>query len=139
FFVDERDFESQFSTCSTWPTRPSDPGALAAATFDGPTLAIGGVLDPGAPAVWAEHVASTLPHGQLVVIPTGGHGVLDACGAGLKGAFVADPARAVDATCATQRKLSFFYKEQKPLTAPRLRSSSRIHVGTELFLSAASF
>ena len=73
----------------------------APSTFAGPVLDIGGDLDPATPVEWAKHAASTLPLRQLIEVPTGGHGQMDACGAGLKGAFFADPSKPLDATCAT--------------------------------------
>lgn len=108
---DDDDLREELGMCKGWPVRPSEDGARAASTFAGPTLVIGGRLDPATPYFWAEHVASSLPTHALVLIPTGAHGAVDACAGGLKGAFLADPARPLDAKCATDRALSFRYDQ----------------------------
>jgi len=101
--------EEEFGSCSAWKVRPSEPHLRDAPTFAGPVLVIGGDLDPATPSSWAEHVAQSLPHDQFLRVPTGGHGLMDACGAGLKGAFFADPTRMLDGACATQRSIQFVY------------------------------
>lgn len=107
----EAELAAEFGECAVWPTRPSDPGLRQPTTHAGPVLVIGGALDPATPAFWARHAAEALANEQLVIVPTGGHGLMDACGAGLKGAFLADPSRAFEGSCATQRTLSFYYDE----------------------------
>ncbi len=73
--------------CKTWPVRPSDPLTRQPATWSGPALVIGGLLDPATPSAWAEH--------------------------GLKGGFLANPSAKIDATCATSRAITFSYPTQK--------------------------
>jgi pimeloyl-ACP methyl ester carboxylesterase len=114
----------EFDSCKTWPVRVSDPNLKKAPTFGGPVLVIGGRLDPATPAIWAERVAATLPAHQLVVVPTGGHGLMDACGATLKDSFFANPTAPLDASCATNRKLEFYY----PPTQHMLRPIGTAHV-----------
>ncbi|MBX3204337.1 MAG: alpha/beta hydrolase [Labilithrix sp.] len=111
--------EDEFAMCEVWAKRPSDPGVRAAPTFGGPVLLIGGALDPATPSVWAEHVATTLPKGQLVTVPTGGHGLMDECGGSMKGAFLLDPTRSVDSACATERTIAFYYDGPKGLRSAR--------------------
>lgn len=108
---DDDDLREELAMCKGWPVRPSEATARAASTFPGPTLVIGGRLDPATPYFWAERVASTLPNRALVVIPTGAHGAMDSCAGGIKGAFLADPSRPLDATCATDRALAFRYDQ----------------------------
>lgn len=119
---DEESLAMEFQECKTWPTRPSDALVQMPAKFAGPVFVIGGRLDPATPFFWAERVASTLQDHRLAIVPTGGHGLTDACGAGLKGAFYADPSKALDLSCATDRAISFFYDEPRTV---RLRQ--RLH------------
>lgn len=107
---DDADLREEMAMCKGWPSRPSEATARAPSTFAGPTLVIGGRVDPATPYFWAERVASTLPARSLVIIPTGAHGAVDACAGALKGAFLADPTRPLDAKCATDRTLSFRYE-----------------------------
>ena len=106
---DDEGLAQEFGDCTDWPTRPSDPTVQNPATYGGPVLVIGGDEDPATPVEWAKHAAASLPVNTFVEVPTGGHGLMDACGAGLKGGFFADPSTKLDATCATNRKLDFFY------------------------------
>lgn len=117
---DEIGLEQEFDDCKVWPTRPSEATVKLPSAFTGPVLVIGGDLDPATPGAWAKHAATTLPVRQLVEVPTGGHGQMDACGAGLKGSFFTDPQKPLDASCATNRKLDFFYE-----TPQKFRSAVR--------------
>ncbi len=101
----------EFVMCDSWAKRPSDPSVRAPSTFAGPVLVIGGKLDPATPYTWAEHVSQALPADQLIEVPTGGHGLMDECGAALKGGFLLDPQKPVDGTCATNRTLAFYYPD----------------------------
>lgn len=107
---DDADLREEMSMCKGWPSRPSEPTARAASTFAGPTLVIGGRVDPATPYFWAERVASTLPSRALVLIPNGAHGAVDACAGALKGAFLADPTRPLDTKCETDRTIAFRYE-----------------------------
>jgi pimeloyl-ACP methyl ester carboxylesterase len=101
----------EFGDCDVWPKRPSDPTVQNPATYGGPVLVIGGDMDVATPVEWAKHVASSLPVHQFFEVPTGGHGLTDTCGGGLKGSFFANPSAALDGTCATNRKLDFYYED----------------------------
>ncbi len=103
----EESFE--LAACQAWPLRPSDPITRQPARWDGPALLVGGLLDPATPSAWAEHASMTLAKDTLVLVPDGAHGLVDACGAKMKGAFLGAPDAAVDATCATSRTLTFSY------------------------------
>ncbi len=107
---DEIGLEGEFSDCDIWPKRASDPTIQEPARFSGPVLVIGGDEDPATPVEWAKHAASTLSASTFIEVPTGGHGQMDACGAGLKGAFFTDPSQKLDASCATNRKIDFYYE-----------------------------
>ncbi|MFO0735839.1 MAG: alpha/beta fold hydrolase [Labilithrix sp.] len=106
---DERALEAEFGDCQVWPTRASEPTVQDPARFTGPVLVIGGDVDPATPVEWAKQAASTLPHHVFVEVPTGGHGQMDVCGAGLKAGFLTNPDAKVDATCATNRKFDWVY------------------------------
>lgn len=107
---DEIGLEGEFGDCDIWPKRASDPTIQEPARFAGPVLVIGGDEDPATPVEWAKHAASTLSASTFIEVPTGGHGQMDTCGAGLKGAFFTDPSQKLDASCATNRKIDFFYE-----------------------------
>ena len=117
----DEELEGEFADCDVWPKRASEPTVQEPARFTGPVLVIGGDVDPATPVEWAKHAAETLAQNHLVEVPTGGHGLMDTCGAGLKGAFFTDPSASLDASCATNRKLDFYYE-----TAPKLRAQSRL-------------
>lgn len=101
--------EQQLAACKTWPTRASDSLTRTPSTFAGPTLVIGGILDPATPFTWAKHAAESLPNKTLVLVPDGAHGLMDACGGTLKGTFLAHPGEPLDASCATNRTVTFTY------------------------------
>jgi pimeloyl-ACP methyl ester carboxylesterase len=121
---DEMGLEGEFSDCDIWPKRESNPTVQEPARFTGPVLVIGGDEDPATPVEWAKHAASTLSASTFIEVPTGGHGQMDACGAGLKGAFFTDPSAKLDASCATNRKIDFYY--ETAATTTKFRSGSRI-------------
>jgi pimeloyl-ACP methyl ester carboxylesterase len=138
----------EFDDCAKWATRPSDPTVRLTPSFAGPVLVIGGSLDPATPSQWAKHVSESLPQDQFVEVPTGGHGLMDACGAELKGGFFADPGRALDTTCATQRSIQFYYEGStqhsarravfqaiRPFTTTRERISNRVLAASTPFPS----
>lgn len=104
---DEADYE--LDACASWPLRPSDPITRQPASFDGPALVIGGLLDPATPSAWAEHASKTLAKDTLVLVPNGAHGLVDACGGKMKGTFLGAPDAPVDGTCATARTVTFSY------------------------------
>ena len=108
----------EFDACTAWPKRESDTNLRRPPTFGGPALVIGGALDPATPASWAERVSATLAHDQLVIVPTGGHGLMDGCGGQLKSAFFSDPDRPLDVSCATGRAIQFFYAAPTARTRP---------------------
>jgi pimeloyl-ACP methyl ester carboxylesterase len=101
----------EFKSCTDWAKRPADPSVRnTPSNYAGPALVIGGALDPATPASWAKHVSASLPNDQFFEVPTGGHGLMDECGANLKGTFLRDPGKALDGTCATARSIKFFYE-----------------------------
>lgn len=105
--VAEASAAQMHDACTTWPKRPSAPATREPSRFTGRTLVIGGQLDPATPSAWAERAASTLGGSTLVVVPDGAHGLMDACGGAMKGAFLRGPDGAVDTSCATTRKVTF--------------------------------
>jgi pimeloyl-ACP methyl ester carboxylesterase len=123
---DEATVRREFEDCKSWPVRSSDPNLRAAPSFAGRVLVIGGALDPATPASWAEHLSASLPNDQLVVVPTGGHGLMDACGATIKGAFLTTPESPVAASCAESRSIQFYYPEAtafrslRPVSVPHV-------------------
>lgn len=123
---DEVGLEGEFSDCDIWPKRASEPTIQDPARFTGPVLVIGGDEDPATPVEWAKHAATTLSKSTFIEVPTGGHGQMDTCGAGLKGAFFTDPSAKLDATCATNRKIEFYYDAP----ATKFHSGTRIAANT---------
>src|SRR5690625_5039897 len=54
------------------PAQPMDDTATAALPGEIPTLLLAGELDPITPAHWAQALAESSPHSQLVVLPARG-------------------------------------------------------------------
>jgi len=53
-----------------------DDTATAALPGEIPTLLLAGELDPITPAHWAQALAESSPHSQLVVLPARGHSII---------------------------------------------------------------
>lgn len=108
---DDAGIAIEFEACNDWAKRPADPSVRdAPSRYAGPALVIGGALDPATPSAWAKRVSDVLPNDQFFEVPTGGHGLMDECGATLKSSFLRDPSKPLDGTCATSRAIKFFYE-----------------------------
>jgi len=90
-----------FNSCALFDMHPRlgwhDP-----VVSDIPTLVLAGDFDIQTAVSWALDTASYLPNSQAVVLPETGHGTLSFsdCALDLGEAFVEDPSRTLDATCA---------------------------------------
>ena len=88
--------------CDEWPAR-RDPADRRPWTSDIPTLVLSGEYDPTRAAGYDQMLAATLRRGVVVAVPNTGHGVLISsglCTNGLALAFINDPGRQLDTTCA---------------------------------------
>ncbi|NCC61144.1 MAG: hypothetical protein EOM12_09410, partial [Verrucomicrobiae bacterium] len=74
-----------------------------------PTLVINGAYDTQTGTNWAIEVASHLPNGYLVLVPTVGHGVMQggACPQQIIRAFLADPTQRPDTSCLASLALDY--------------------------------
>jgi pimeloyl-ACP methyl ester carboxylesterase len=95
--TDREDFEG----CDQWPTGPVRQIEARPVTSTVPALLMSAALDPGTPPSNAVFAARTLSRAQLVVSPTGTHGISfsTACGRSIMHAFLAAPGVPVDTRC----------------------------------------
>lgn len=93
--------QGAFADCAVWGVAPADAQEAAPVVSDIPTLVVAGEFDPITPATWAASAASFLPQSIFIVIPAGGHGVIDMneCTQGLMQQFLDDPLALPDASC----------------------------------------
>ncbi len=104
----EAEARSAFAGCRTLPATAPRSDVTSGVVAAVPVLVVGGVFDPITPATNASLAATTLSKAQLVLVPGGAHGQTDACGTGIKAAFL-DTLAPVDASCATAQTLAFYY------------------------------
>lgn len=104
----EAEARSAFAACRTLPAIAPRGNATSPVTASVPTLLLGGEVDPITPAAYATRAGTGLSNAQVVVVPGGAHGLVDTCGTDLKARFL-EAAGPVDASCATQHALVFYY------------------------------
>lgn len=103
--------EAFFGVCERWGTVP-DSSSRRAVVSAIPTLILSGALDPVTPTSYARAVARGLSRATLVEFPGGGHGQVaptasGECAVAIMAAFLAEPARRLDASCAARFPLKF--------------------------------
>jgi pimeloyl-ACP methyl ester carboxylesterase len=90
-----------FDDCANWDVDEADALENEPVRSDIPTLVAAGVFDPITPVRWAESAAQYLPNSTLIVVPNGGHGVIDSdrCTVRIARAFLDQPTRPLDTSC----------------------------------------
>ncbi|MEM9464760.1 MAG: alpha/beta hydrolase [Actinomycetota bacterium] len=90
--------------CPVWEQDTAYEIAGTPVTSDLPTLLLSGEFDPITPPVYADRAAETLSAATVVTQAGRGHGIWigDECIASIVQAFVADPLRTLDASCADE-------------------------------------
>lgn len=97
-----------FTECPAWDVEPR-PAASAPTRSDQPVLIIEGRFDAATAPQWVDIVRPGLPRSQYVEFPFTGHSVLgrSECAMTITTAFLDDPGRPVDGTCAAAQTLTF--------------------------------
>ncbi len=103
------DLADMYIICQLWRAGQPDPIEDLPVSSDIPTLLMAGEYDPVTPPSWAELAAQTLTQHELIIIPRGGHSLIDAgdCPVGIMQAFLDDPAASIDAQCVAEMTLPF--------------------------------
>lgn len=98
-----------FSECPIWDVGKAHPAVGAPIVSDVPVLIIEGTFDAATAPEWVELITPDLKHAQVVLFPFTGHSVLgkSSCAVGIVDAFLDDPTRPVDASCAARIPLEF--------------------------------
>ncbi|MDB5586094.1 MAG: TAP-like family protein [Devosia sp.] len=101
--------DSFFGICAKVPPQPRQ-GFHDPVVSDIPTLAIGSAWDVQTASSWAALAASTLANGQSVLIPEAGHGAVlyQPCVADMGVAFINNPMRRIDDSCARSLTPTFY-------------------------------
>ncbi len=98
-----------FTECPIWDVGKADEAVSAPIVSDVPVLVIEGVFDAATAPEWVDLITPDLENSQVVEFPFTGHSVLpkSACALSIMTAFLDDPRKPVDQTCAAQITLTF--------------------------------
>jgi pimeloyl-ACP methyl ester carboxylesterase len=91
---------AMYGPCSEFERHPR-PGMNDPVTADIPTLVLQGTLDTQTAPSWGPLLASTLPRGQLAILPESGHGtfIFSDCSRDMAAAFLDNPTAPVNTAC----------------------------------------
>lgn len=100
---------SIFDVCKSWNLTAPSPNENTPVASTVPTLLLSGEFDPVTPPAWQGVVARTLPNAQSLVLAGQAHGagLTSLCGATSVRAFLDDPTKNIDASCAAGGTISF--------------------------------
>lgn len=91
------------AACDVWPEARLPEGFFEPVRSDIPTLLVSGERDPVTPPAGAETVARGLERHLHVVVPNGGHGVMDSCIIGMMARLVEEgELEALDGSCVSE-------------------------------------
>ena len=98
-----------FTECPIWNVGKAEPGASAPIVSDVPVLILEGAFDAATAPEWVELITPDLKSSQVVSVPFTGHAVLgkSTCAVSIVNAFLDDPTKPVDASCAARITLMF--------------------------------
>lgn len=98
-----------FSECPIWDVGKADPSVSAPVVSDVPVLIMEGTFDAATAPQWVELITPGLKSSQVVPFPFTGHSVLgkSTCAVAILNAFLDDPTKPVDASCAARMTLPF--------------------------------
>jgi pimeloyl-ACP methyl ester carboxylesterase len=104
---------SQLELCELWSGETAGEIENEAVVSAIPTLVLAGSLDPITPPSWGELAAQSLANSSFVLFPGMGHSLIDhyECPDSLIASFFDKPGQALDLSCVTQMKPSFFVPE----------------------------
>lgn len=98
-----------FTECPIWNVGKADPALSARIVSDVPVLILEGTLDAATAPEWVNVITPDLKNAQVVPFPFTGHSVLgkSTCAPSIMAAFLDNPTKSVDPTCAAQTTLTF--------------------------------
>jgi pimeloyl-ACP methyl ester carboxylesterase len=98
-----------FVECPAWNVGKAAPAVGAPVVSDLPVLIMEGAFDAATAPEWVDLVTPELRNAQVVPVPFTGHAVLGQsnCAVAIMSAFLDDPAKRVDATCAARIAVTF--------------------------------
>jgi len=98
-----------FTECPIWNVGMAAPGMSAPIVSDVPVLILEGTFDAATAPEWVDLITQDLKNAQVVLFPFTGHSVLgkSTCAPSIMAAFLDNPTKPVDPTCAAQTTLTF--------------------------------
>jgi pimeloyl-ACP methyl ester carboxylesterase len=98
-----------FTECPIWNVGKADPAVSARIVSDVPVLILEGTFDAVTAPEWVDVITPDLKNAQVVLFPFTGHAVLgkSTCAPSIMAAFLDNPTKPVDQTCAAQTTLTF--------------------------------
>jgi pimeloyl-ACP methyl ester carboxylesterase len=98
-----------FTECPVWNAGKADPAVSARIVSDVPVLILEGTFDAATAPEWVDVITPDLKNAQVVPFPFTGHSVLgkSMCAPAIMAAFLDNPTKPVDRTCAAQTTLTF--------------------------------
>jgi len=98
-----------FTECPVWNVGMAAPAVSAPTVSNVPMLILEGTFDAATAPEWVGLITPTLKNSQLVPFPFTGHSVLgkSKCATSIMAAFLDNPMKPVDPTCAARITLSF--------------------------------
>jgi pimeloyl-ACP methyl ester carboxylesterase len=98
-----------FTECPIWNVGKAAPSVTAPTVSDVPVLILEGAFDAATAPEWVDLITPDLKNSQLVAFPFTGHSVLgkSTCALSIMAAFLDNPTKPVDQTCAAQTTLTF--------------------------------
>ena len=100
-----------FTECPFWNVAKAGPAVGAPTVSSVPVLILEGSFDAATAPEWVELITPDLKNSQVVRFPFTGHSVLgkSQCAPAIMTAFLDNPTKPVDSTCAAQTTLTFAY------------------------------
>ena len=98
-----------FTECPIWNVGMADAAVSAPTVSDVPVLILEGSFDAATAPEWVDVITPDLKNSQLVTFPFTGHSVLgkSQCAPSIMTAFLDNPMKPVDPTCAAQITVTF--------------------------------
>lgn len=98
-----------FTECPIWNVGMAEPAVSAPIVSDVPVLILEGAFDAATAPEWVELITPDLKSSQVVAFPFTGHAVLgkSTCAVSIATAFLDDPTKPVDRSCAARITLTF--------------------------------
>jgi pimeloyl-ACP methyl ester carboxylesterase len=111
-----------FTECPVWNVGKATAAVSARIVSDVPVLILEGTFDAATAPEWVDAITSDLKNVQVVSFPFTGHSVLgkSTCALSTMSAFLDDPTRPVDSSCAARTILKF--TNRRPRGRRRLRA-----------------